>query len=170
MAHQTRAKHPPHQRVQQQSKQASGHQVYGRNPVLEVLKAGKRQVNRVLIAIKKNQHDDAAIIEICKFKHISYQLVEHKEIDNITEGGAHQGVVALVGEYPHYEIESVFNDGGKKKLVLALDCIQDPQNFGTLCRSAHAFGVKEIIIPKDRSCSVTSVVCKASAGRWSILK
>ena len=85
----------------------------------------------------------------------------------MTKGGVHQNVVGLVKETPYAdlgEILSAWKKEGTKSLFLILDGIQDPQNFGSLIRTASGCGVHGIIIPKDRSVGITSAVVKASAG------
>lgn len=118
--------------------------IYGKNAVAEVVRAGRRK-----------------IFEIYRDK---------KELFHLTKTDHHQGVAARVSAFPFSDLEGILNSCGEKALFLALDSIQDPQNFGTLCRSALAFGVDGVFLPKDRSVTVTPAVCKASAGAVEHLK
>ncbi|QSF14003.1 23S rRNA (guanosine(2251)-2'-O)-methyltransferase RlmB [Mycoplasma sp. Mirounga ES2805-ORL] len=74
----------------------------------------------------------------------------------------HQGIIAFIDNFEYKQLEIIKKD--KPKLILILDHIQDPHNLGAIIRSANAFGVKHIIINKDRSCDVTPTVLKVSSG------
>jgi 23S rRNA (guanosine2251-2'-O)-methyltransferase len=98
---------------------------------------------------------------------IPVALTTRESLEGMTKGGVHQNVVGLVKETPYAdlgEILSALKKEGAKSLFLILDGIQDPQNFGSLIRTASGCGVHGIIIPKDRSVGITSAVIKASAG------
>jgi 23S rRNA (guanosine2251-2'-O)-methyltransferase len=85
----------------------------------------------------------------------------------MAEGGIHQNVVGIIKEAPYSEFEKILSDwkkGGTKALFLILDGIQDPQNFGSLIRTALGCGAHGVIIPKDRAVGVTPAVVRASAG------
>ena len=110
------------------------------------------------------------IVKLAQSKNVKIQHSNINELNYLTHNAVHQSVVARMKKYPEYLLSEVFEKNSVKNLVLVLDCIQDPQNFGTLCRSALAFGVKEIIVPKDRSAPISGVVCKASAGAVEHLK
>ncbi|MBF0103850.1 MAG: 23S rRNA (guanosine(2251)-2'-O)-methyltransferase RlmB [Deltaproteobacteria bacterium] len=164
-------------KASQQSSRRSHHEdqgrldlVYGKNPVYEALRAGRRRVKQVLVLENDPQMDGTPLVKLAREKGVACQQRRFKELTDLTMGAAHQGVVAYVEKFPPYTLDEVLGREAPKQLVLALDCIQDPQNFGTLCRSALCFGVTEIILPKDRSVSVTSAVCKASAGAVEHLK
>jgi 23S rRNA (guanosine2251-2'-O)-methyltransferase len=88
-------------------------------------------------------------------------------LDALARGGAHQGVVAIAGEYPYADLEDRLGSAqqaGKPPLLLVLDSVQDPQNLGALVRTAHVVGAHGVVIPKDRAVGVTPTVVKASAG------
>ncbi|MBI3753814.1 MAG: 23S rRNA (guanosine(2251)-2'-O)-methyltransferase RlmB, partial [Deltaproteobacteria bacterium] len=79
----------------------------------------------------------------------------------------HQGVVGILAEFKYADIEDIlerWKSSEAKAIILILDCIQDPQNLGSLIRTANAAGVHGVIIPKDRAAEVTPAVVKASAG------
>jgi 23S rRNA (guanosine2251-2'-O)-methyltransferase len=86
------------------------------------------------------------------------------ELDALAQGLKHQGVLAITGEYPYAELENVLRDLRAAPLIVALDQISDPQNFGAIVRSCVAFGADAIITLKDRAAPVTPVVVRASAG------
>ena len=88
-------------------------------------------------------------------------------MDRQTGGRSHQGVIGLSEEFAYVCIDDVIanrQSESKNDLILVLDGITDPQNLGSLIRTAHCFGVNGVIIPKDRSASVTAAVLKVSAG------
>jgi len=86
------------------------------------------------------------------------------ELDALAQGLKHQGVLAITGEYPYAELETVLRDARPAPLIVALDQISDPHNFGAIVRSCVAFGADAIITLKDRAAPVTAVVVRASAG------
>lgn len=92
---------------------------------------------------------------------ISIQRVDRVELDARTGGANHQGVLLECGPYPYVDLDVVLERPGS---VLALDHIQDPQNFGALLRAAEATDVAGVIMPSDRAAAVTAAVVNASAG------
>ncbi|HEY2735736.1 MAG TPA: 23S rRNA (guanosine(2251)-2'-O)-methyltransferase RlmB [Polyangiales bacterium] len=86
------------------------------------------------------------------------------ELDALARGLSHQGVLAITGEYAYAELETVLAEAGPHPLIVALDQITDPHNFGAIVRSCVAFGADGIITLKDRAAPVTPVVVRASAG------
>jgi len=155
---------------QHHSKKPLTNILYGKNPVVEAIKAGKRKTHEVLVATSVQQAKDTELFDVARKHGVKIAHAEMSEITNITQGAVHQGVVARVGPYPEYFLEDTVKEMPERNLVLVLDSVQDPQNFGTLCRSALAFGVKEVIVPRDRSVPITATVAKASAGAIEHLK
>lgn len=87
-----------------------------------------------------------------------------EELDALAQGAKHQGVLAITGDYPYVELEQLLAEAGAKPLLVALDQISDPYNFGAIVRSCVAFGAAGVITLKDRAAPVTPVVVRASAG------
>lgn len=146
------------------------HVVYGRNPVTELLRAKRRDVLELFAtteALRALGTDFDSLVRAAKIK---IQIIDMQRCDKLSGGGVHQGVVARVAPYPYVAFEDVLEACGERALILMLDCVQDPQNFATLCRSALAFGVDAIVLPRDRSVAVTATVCKASSGAVEHLK
>lgn len=143
--------------------------VYGKNPVREIFRAGKRTVKELLLAGNREKWENQELFKLAQSKKVPLKFVHDSELNRISMDGIHQGVLAKVASYPNYNLDEVFDDQ-PKKMVLILDSITDPQNFGTICRSALVFGVKEVILPKDKSVPITAVACKASAGAIEHLK
>jgi len=111
--------------------------VYGQNPVREVVR-GPRRVLR------------------------TWEGLPADELERICGSPDHQGVCAEVEDYHYADAEAVLADA--EALVIALDEIQDPHNFGAICRVAEVAGASGVVIPERRSAAVTPAVCKASAG------
>ena len=130
--------------------------IYG----LNVLKETKPQ------KIKKVYCARQDILPFLKSNHLKYELVGRNQLDKMVKGN-HQGIVidTYDYEYPYY----TFNDLTGDFLVM-LDHLEDPHNFGAIIRTCVAAGIKEIIIPKDRSVKVTDTVVKTSAGMCDHLK
>ena len=76
----------------------------------------------------------------------------------------HQGICAEVSEYHYLEAEALLRDGEGRRMIVALDQVQDPQNLGAICRSAECAGAAGLVLPERRAAEVTPAVCKASAG------
>jgi 23S rRNA (guanosine2251-2'-O)-methyltransferase len=140
--------------------------LYGRHPVLEALRAGRRKVHRVLIAHGARGLDD--LLGEARSRHARIEIVDRRQLDRMLPGGHHQGVVAEVDPFRYTRLQDLL--GGPRPLVLVLDSLQDPQNFGTLLRTAQACGVDGVVIPEHRSVGVTPAVVSASAGSVEHLK
>jgi 23S rRNA (guanosine2251-2'-O)-methyltransferase len=145
--------------------------ITGRNPVFEVLRANRRNSQRLWIAQgAKLQGRLEEIIQIAKTQNIPIEYVKRSDLDGIDPH--HQAVALQTGGYPYSDLESIIQiaqDKGEPVFVLLLDQIQDPQNLGTLLRSAEAFGVHGVILPTARAASVTPAVVNASSGAAEML-
>jgi 23S rRNA (guanosine2251-2'-O)-methyltransferase len=132
----------------------AAHFLYGRNPIREAIRAGRRPVTRVW-----------ATTSAAREPWLEGVLVEAADGDWLTERAgtdAHQGLCADVGEYPYVDGASLLN--GPNPLIVALDEVQDPQNLGAIARTAEAVGATGLILPRHRSAEVTPAAAKASAG------
>jgi 23S rRNA (guanosine2251-2'-O)-methyltransferase len=134
--------------------------LYGRNSVYEALRAARRPVRRVLIARGAHAVDD--LIAEARARRIPVEGVDREHLDRLV-GSHHQGVVAEAEAFAYSRLEDHIA-GLDAPLLLALDSLQDPQNFGTLLRTAQAVGVTAVLIPEHRAVAVTPAVSNASAG------
>jgi 23S rRNA (guanosine2251-2'-O)-methyltransferase len=141
--------------------------LYGRNAVRETLRAMRRKVYRVLISKGvKESGVVAEILAMAEQRRIPFQRVERHILDEIGDVN-HQGVAAETSPYPYADLEEALAEARRCEempILLFLDCLQDPQNFGSLLRTAEAVGVHGVIIPKRRAVHVTPAVVKSSAG------
>ncbi len=128
--------------------------VYGRNAVRELLAAGRRPVTQVWAVAGAAREEWLAGVEVT--------VVEGFEIERRAESDAHQGICAETVGYPYVGADELLAAG--VGVLVVLDELQDPQNVGAICRTAEALGAAGVVIPERRSATVTSAVCKASAG------
>ena len=140
--------------------------IYGRNPVLEVLKTD-REVKEVYLQDGRLKGNVSEIISLAKKKNLKINKVDKSYLDKLSKNGVHQGIAISVGEYKYSSVDEILAYAESKEeeaFVLILDEIEDPHNLGAIARTAEAAGAHGLIIPKRRSASVTETVYKASAG------
>ncbi|MDI6800244.1 MAG: 23S rRNA (guanosine(2251)-2'-O)-methyltransferase RlmB [Actinomycetota bacterium] len=140
--------------------------IEGKNPVLELLK-GERKAIKILISKGVRRCKTlAAIEELAKKKRIPIEIISKERFAGVARTKAHQGVIAQAESYHYRDLED-FLDKVKEKpdsIVVILDEVTDPQNLGSIIRSAEVFGIDGLIITKNRSAPITSTTYKASAG------
>jgi len=140
--------------------------IWGRNPVCEVLRAGNRQAFQLRLAQGVSIEGRLAeIIELAKKHSIPISRFPKEELNGISSH--HQGVVLQVAEYPYVDLDVSLDEArklGEPPLILLLDTLQDPQNLGTLIRTAELIGVHGIVLPYRRTATVTPAVVNASSG------
>ncbi len=143
-------------------------QIEGRNPVIEAFRAGQT-INKIMMAKGEARGPLGQIQRLAKEHNVPVQMVERKVMDQYSETGHHQGVIAQVSAVQYWELKELLAHGRtmKQPLYLVLDGIQDPHNLGSLLRSAEAAGAVGVIIPQRRAVGVTPVAAKASAGASS---
>jgi 23S rRNA (guanosine2251-2'-O)-methyltransferase len=137
--------------------------LYGRQPVREVLRASRRQVFRVIAAGENRPCREVhEILRAAESRGIRVQVVQAREVGSLAGNGHHQGIVAEVGPYPYAQWDSLPPPRDVAgPLYLLLDHVQDPQNLGSLLRSAEAAGVDAVILPAWRAAGVTPAVVRA---------
>lgn len=131
--------------------------ICGKNVAREYLESNEK-VRKVFLA--KNYNDNEIIKKI-NSKHLNVEYVEKHVLDKLTKEN-HQGIVLSVPDFEYSTIDDFIHKDDA--LVLILDHIEDPHNFGAIIRTAEAAGVDGIIIPKNRSVDVTSTVIRTSVG------
>jgi 23S rRNA (guanosine2251-2'-O)-methyltransferase len=129
--------------------------VYGRNPVREALR-GRRA------ASVSDVWATAGAAREQWLGAVQPRIVAAEEIERRCGSSAHQGVCANAGPYPYAAADRLL--AGREPLIVALDQVQDPQNLGSICRTAECVGAAGVVIPERRAAEVTAAVCKASAG------
>ena len=129
--------------------------IYGRNPVREALR-GRRassvgEVWATAGAAREGWLEGVAV-----------RIATGEEIERRCGSSAHQGVCAEAGPFVYADIDELLSQASP--LLVALDQVQDPQNLGSICRTAECAGAAAVVIPERRAAEVTAAVCKASAG------
>ncbi|HAG08378.1 MAG TPA: 23S rRNA (guanosine(2251)-2'-O)-methyltransferase RlmB [Desulfotomaculum sp.] len=137
----------------------------GRNAVIEAIRAS-RPINKLLVAKSASFESSLRkLIFLAREKYIPVQQVEQTYLDKMFPGVAHQGVVALASAKEYVTIEHILAKAKEENpLLLFLDEITDPRNFGAIVRTAVAAGAHGVIIPRHRTAPVTPAVAKAAAG------
>jgi len=134
--------------------------IYGKNVALEKLNSNKK-INKIYLS--KNFSDNK-ILSLIKQKNIKIETLENKDLDKMCKG-LHQGIILDVEDIKTYDLDDTIQNIKKEyPLIVILDHIEDPHNFGAIIRSCEAFGADAIIIPNDRSVNITSTVVKVSVG------
>ena len=140
--------------------------IYGRNAVHEVLRANRREVYQVLVAEGAQEKGTLAeALTLAAQRGLSVQRVSRARLDHVSD--AHQGVAVETGPYPYVNVEDILDRAAERNeppLILILDILQNPQNLGTLLRTAEAMGVHGAILPRRRGVEVTLAVVSASSG------
>ena len=144
--------------------------ITGRNPVYEVLRARRRDYFRMLVAAGVEEKGRLAdILKLAAERKVPVSRVSRQQLDSLTPGDtqSHQGVALEVSGYPYVALPDILERANQRQqppFILALDVLQNPQNLGTLFRTAEAVGVHGILIPPRRAAGVTPAVVHASAG------
>lgn len=129
--------------------------VYGKNVLNEVL-SNPKKVKKLYIT--SNMKDERIMKSIRENK-IQFESVSKEAMDRMVKGN-HQGIMAIIDDYTYTDYKTMYNDS----LVVMLDHLEDPHNFGAIIRTCEAAGVQSIIIPKDRSVDINETVMKTSTG------
>ncbi len=142
--------------------------IYGINPIVELLEAGNRQVYRILIEQNKMNDRIKRIISLAEHRSIEVKEVSREHLNSKTSDAVHQGALAVVKKRAQLNMQGFLKKINQKNspyFLLGIDEIQDPQNLGALMRSAESGGVDGVIIPKRRNAMPDSpAAAKTSAG------
>jgi 23S rRNA (guanosine2251-2'-O)-methyltransferase len=146
--------------------------IYSRNAVYETLRARHRDVIKIQIAEGAQEKGKLGeILEMAKERRIPVEKVQRGRLDKIHQN--HQGVVAEVSGYSYSDMVEILEHANQKNeqpFILLLDSLNDPQNFGTLLRTAEAIGVHGVVIPLAHTVEVTPAVVNASSGASEYLR
>jgi len=140
--------------------------IEGRNAVIEAYRAGKT-IDKLFILDGCQDGPVAAIKREAKKQGTIIRYVEKERLDQISETGKHQGVVAYAAAYSYAEVDDIMNAArqkGEPPFVFLLDNIEDPHNLGAIIRTADLAGAHGVIIPKNRAVGLTPSVLRASCG------
>ncbi len=140
--------------------------IEGRNAVLEAFRAGKT-IDKIFVLDGCQDGPIRTIVREAKKGDTILSFVAKERLDQMSETGKHQGVVAYAAAYGYAQVEDILNAARKKNeppFVILLDGIEDPHNLGAIIRTANQAGAHGIIIPKRRAVGLTATAAKASAG------
>jgi 23S rRNA (guanosine2251-2'-O)-methyltransferase len=142
--------------------------LYGRQPVRETLRASRRQIFELYVARGVKQAGIVGeILSLAQGKQIPVQTVDRRELDKLGGEVNHQGLAAEVSAYPYAALADLLTSATlaeESPFLLLLDHVQDPQNLGSLLRTAEAVGAHGVVLPKRRAAGVTPAAVRASAG------
>ena len=140
--------------------------IEGRNAVIEAYRSGKC-VDKIYILDGCQDGPVLTIKREAKKNGTLIKYVDKSLLDNMSETGKHQGVIAITAAYDYAEVDDILRDAkekGEDPFIVILDNIEDPHNLGAIIRSAHQAGAHGIIIPKNRAVGLTATVARTSAG------
>ena len=140
--------------------------IEGRNAVREALRAGKT-VERLYVQEGLKDEAVTSIVREAQKRNIQVRYAAKARLDEMSETGSHQGVIASVSAYEYGTVEEMLaaaEEKGEDPFLILLDGIEDPHNLGAILRTANLAGAHGVIIPKDRAVGLTATAAKTSAG------
>ncbi|MBC5706741.1 23S rRNA (guanosine(2251)-2'-O)-methyltransferase RlmB [Hungatella sp. L12] len=140
--------------------------IEGRNAVLEAFRAGKT-IDKLYVQDGVKDGPIQSIIREAKKQDTIVNFVSRERLNQMSEEGHHQGVIAHAAAYEYAEVEDILKaaeEKGEPPFIFLLDGIEDPHNLGAIIRTANLAGAHGVIIPKRRASGLTAVVAKTSAG------
>ena len=140
--------------------------IEGRNAVIEAYRAG-RPIDKLFILDGCQDGPILTIKREAKAKQTPVKFVTKERLDQLSETGKHQGVIAYAAAYEYATVEEILDNArqkGEAPFLFLLDNIEDPHNLGAIIRTANLAGAHGVIVPKTRAAGLTAVVAKTSAG------
>ena len=140
--------------------------IEGRNAVIEAFRSGK-PIDKVFILDGCQDGPMVTIRREAKKRDVMIKYVTKERLDQMSETGKHQGVIAYAAAYEYAEVSDILEkakEKGEDPFIFILDNIEDPHNLGAIIRTANLAGAHGVIIPKNRAVGLTATVAKASAG------
>lgn len=140
--------------------------IEGRNAVIEAYRAG-RTIEKIFLLEGPAEGAMQTVLRLAKEKHTPIRFLSRQRLDQMSQTGKHQGVIAQAAAFHYSEIEDLFSraaEKGEDPFFVLLDQIEDPHNLGAIIRTANLAGAHGVIIPKDRAAGLTATAAKTSAG------
>lgn len=139
--------------------------IYGVLPVLEILRANPRRIEKIIIAEGAREHRLREILDLARSSSL---LVERRPRERfqriVAEDANHQGVIAIAAAADYADAEELLANAGPTPLFVLLDSVEDPRNLGAVLRTAECAGVDGVFVPERRAAGLTEAVAKAAAG------
>ena len=140
--------------------------IEGRNAVIEAYRSGK-PIDKLFILDGCQDGPVRTILREAKKHDTIVQFVKKERLDQLSQTGHHQGVIASAAAYEYAEVADILQhakDKGEAPFIIFLDNIEDPHNLGAIIRTANLAGAHGVIIPKNRAAGLTATVARTSAG------
>lgn len=153
----------------EESRTRNENMIEGRNVVLEALRSG-RPVDRLFVLDGCQDGPVRTIVREARKHDTLLKFVDKARLDQLSETGRHQGVIAFVAAYEYAEVEDMLclaKERGEDPFLILLDGVEDPHNLGAIIRTANLAGAHGVIIPKHRAAGLTATVARTSAGALS---
>ncbi|KPV50345.1 RNA methyltransferase [Kouleothrix aurantiaca] len=148
--------------------------LYGRNAVREALRAGRRTFQRLMVSAGAQEAGTLGeVVKLAEKIGVPVARVDRHELDRRLREANHQGVALECGPYPYAELDdcmALAAERNEPALILLLDHLQDPQNVGTLIRTAEIVGAHGVVLPGRRAAELTPAVVNASSGATEHLR
>ncbi len=141
--------------------------IYGINPVMEAIKTVGGGLEKIIVMRSKAGKPVQTILQMAAREGIPVEFRDKSHLEQLAPGESHQGIIGLCKDYGYADVDDIIANRHaslRRDLVLILDGITDPQNLGSLVRTAHCLGANGVIIPEHRAAPVTAAAVKASAG------
>jgi 23S rRNA (guanosine2251-2'-O)-methyltransferase len=138
--------------------------LYGVHPVLETLKSGRRKVEQIHVMVGRQDRKVRSILALAQRKNVPIIRIPREDLERLSGGGVHQGVVARVSGSGPVTVEEVLATSGSRPFFLVLDRVEDPRNLGAILRSAAAARVDGVFLPEHGAVKSGPGVARASAG------
>ena len=140
--------------------------IEGRNAVIEAYRAG-RTIEKLFLLEGPAEGAMQTVLRLAKDQHTPVRFLSRQRLDQLSQTGKHQGVIAQAAAFRYAEIDDLFakaQERGEDPFFVLLDQIEDPHNLGAIIRTANLAGAHGVIIPRDRAVGLTATAAKASAG------
>ena len=141
--------------------------IYGINPLLEVFFSHPEMLEKVVVVDGRGGNEVRKILKLAAEHGLPVEFGGRERVEKLAPRQVHQGVAAICRAHAYATVDEVIahrHEKSKYDLVVLLDSVTDPQNLGSIIRTAHCCGANGVIIPENRAASVTASVSKASAG------
>ncbi len=146
--------------------------ICGINPLREIVLSQPAMLEKLIVAEGRGGTEVQKILKLASEQGVPVEVCGREQVEKLAPRLVHQGIVGLCREYVYAELDEVIANRhreSKYDLVVIVDSVTDPQNLGSIIRTAHCCGANGVIIPENRAASVTAAVAKASAGAAYLL-
>lgn len=138
---------------------------FGVLPVLEVLRASSRRVDRIVVADGVREKRLQEVFDLAREHGIRVDRMQRDKLDKLTGNANHQGVVAFTASADYVDVDEILDaSSDQPALIVVLDGVEDPRNLGAVLRSVEGAGADGVVIPERRAVGLTETVAKSSAG------